>query len=300
MGLTGVRIGPLDPDRGENFGQVGSNSTARALVRHHVAMHPPQLVGALQGARNEARSKALNKAEVDEAAREYYREVGEPLPDEAVISGRNVRGEDDLPDKRFVTFTWAVPPEAGGSGRSGKGFIPYDSDLVPNSVDAGDEATRISELKEAGLPWQPVATAQNEEELSRLERRRLEALEKQNELLIKRLEAVEAQQASSHTAGGGSGVASSPQAAEGGSAKVEGTSGPRADVPDGSAPAAGEPPKLPWDGYEEDNADVIRKRVRETDDTAVLEAVVAYERAGKGRGTVITAANEKLDRKPSQ
>ncbi|MGH2897402.1 MAG: hypothetical protein ACRDMZ_01910, partial [Solirubrobacteraceae bacterium] len=152
--LDGVRIGPLDPDRAENMGQVGGQNTARTLIRHHVAMHPPALVGALSRERQEDRTKAVNREEAHAVIREAYEDRGEPLPDGAEITGLAVRGHEETPERQVLTFTYSTP-----NGRSGKGAVPYRGGGLDKSIAAGDEAVRIAELKAAGLPWQPGAVA---------------------------------------------------------------------------------------------------------------------------------------------
>jgi hypothetical protein len=298
MALEGVKIGPLDPDRGEMFGQVGANSTARQLIRHHAAMHPPALVAALSRVRQAVRSDALDRAELDSAVADYYAGMGEALPDGAIIDGAAVRGEDDG-RQQVVTFTWLVPVSEGGSGRSGKGFIPYDADHLPNSVAAGNDAVRIAKLKEAGLPWHPEAVSREvagiagtgvsagagEEMYSAGE---MQTLRDEIERLRAQIADIEATpQPLASSAGGGSGVAASPMTAEGGSALVPGTRGP-----DSLAAPEGEP----WEGYDGTNADDVRKRLRDSDDPELARRVLSFEQAHANRGTVISLANQIIDR----
>jgi hypothetical protein len=152
--LPGLRVGPLDPDRGENLGQVGGQSTARRLIRHHVAMHPPALMRALNRTRQDARSEAVDREEAEELIRELYRDAGEALPEDSQIKGFAVRGDDEAPGEQVLTFTFTTK-----SGRTGKGFVPYTHDDLSRSRAAGDEAVRIAKLKEAGLPWAPSEAA---------------------------------------------------------------------------------------------------------------------------------------------
>jgi hypothetical protein len=261
MPLEGVRVGPLDPDRGENFGQVGGQSTARSLVRHHMAMHPPALVAALSRRPHPERSDVLRDdpdlaEEVADAARSYYEDAGEALPEGAELSGFNVRGRDDAPKQRVVTFTWHVPVEAGGSGRSGKGFIPYDRELIPDAVAAGDEAVQA--------------------------RREAEELRRQLDEANERLAAVEGQQ---------------PSVAQ--EAEEEADDDDEEDVRSDEL-SEQNPPEEPWRGYDKANADEVRKRLRQKKDVPEAERVLAYEQANANRGTVVSAANQILDRQPSQ
>lgn len=320
--LDGVRIGPLDPDRAENFGQVGGQSTARQLIRHHVASHPPALVGALSRVPNEERSRAIDKDEAEELVRSAYEDRGEPLPEESTLKGFAIRGDDDAPELQVLTFVFETK-----NGRTGKGFVPLNEEArsaLTNTFEAGDEAVRIKKLKDAGLPWEAKATAQNE---ARADRRKLAAaddLRSEVEELRERLARIESQAetVAQASAGGGSGVASSPQTPEGGSASVPGTRGPEQDAggdPDGG-PDGGEgegdgggnagpedPQQLASDigltgSYDDAKAQDIRAKLRDQRDPETARRVLAYETrsdGGQNRSTVVAAANEVLDRPPA-
>lgn len=295
MALEGVKIGPLDPDRGEMFGQVGANSTARQLIRHHAAMHPPALVAALSRVRQAVRSDALDRGELESAVADYYAGMGEALPDGAIIDGAAVRGEDDG-RQQVVTFTWLVPVSEGGSGRSGKGFVPYDADHLPGSVAAGNDAVRIAKLKEAGLPWHPEAVSREVAGIAGTgvagDAPADPALAEENASLREELEELKARLAEieatpqpfASSAGGGSGVAASPMTPEGGSVLVPGTRGPDA------------PADEPWEGYDGTNADDVRKHLRDSDDPELARRVLTFEQAHANRGTVISLANQIIDR----
>lgn len=310
--MDGVRLGPLDPDRGENFGQVGGQTTARQLIRHHVAMHPPALVAALSRVRQDDRSKAIDRDEAEAFIREVYDDAGQALPDESQITGYAVRGDDEAPDLQVVTFTYTTK-----GGRTGKGFVPYRE--LSNSVAAGDEAVRIAELKEAGLPWGPSETARQVAGIRGTQvgpaddagdadalRGENEDLRSENEELRERLRAIEeqektdeqvrAEQEHAASAGGGSGVQSSPQTPEGGSPETTGTR-TAADADDGDSE-----PVEPWDGYDTDNADKVKRRLREERDPELAEKVLAWEQrpdAGQNRSGVVAVANSILDRPQS-
>lgn len=298
--LPGVRIGPLDPDRAENFGTVaaGANS-ARQLLRHHVAMHPPQLVRALSAKRHEERTAALDRDEAEDAIRRYYADAdGEDLPDDARITGVAVHGEDDDADQ-WLGFTYELP-----SGRSGKGFVPYSDDYVPNSIEDGHEAVRIAEAKKSGLPWEPkFQRARESDELSRevsgRRRRRTdddddddaEKAELRDRVaeLESRLAEVEAtppepdpDSPEAGTPPSDSGVVGSPQNTEGGSG----------DVP---APDDESEDDEPFDGYDSMNAPDLRRRIGEMS-REEAEQVAAYERAHQDRSTVVSAAEQRVDR----
>lgn len=291
MALEGVRVGPLDPDKGETFGQVGGQNAARQLIRHHAAAHPPALVQALSGKHNPERSQTLDREEVAKAAVDYYADTDSPLPEGAVITGANVNGADDNPDRRFACFTWVVPVENGGSGRSGKGFIPYTEELLPKSFEAGDEAKRIADLKEAGLPWEPKSVAQRESAAT--DRNAKEADE-----LAERVQQLEAELAAARA----NSARISEEAEAAARAQAELSQGGGTAVP--SDPAAADAPEaepeVPWDGYDDENADDIRKRIRSNQDVAEAEKVAAYERKHGKRKSVVGAAEQLLDRPPAE
>lgn len=305
MQLEGVRVGPLDPDRGEMFGQVGgvgSPTAARKLLRHHQLMHPPALIAALNGARQEARSLTIDRDELEAAVERYYDEAGEALPDGAEITGTAVKGEDDS-RSQFVTFTWVVSVENGGSGRSGKGFVPYTSRYVPKSIAAGDQAVRVAKLKEAGLPWTPEAVQAEAAGIHGTgvpavdpERERLEAdnarLDEENELLVVDKEALQARIAAieEQLAALTAKEPEPPQDAE--------TPEPVLAQPVEPAEPAAVVDAEPWPGYEDDTADKIRSRLKSVE-RPVVEAVLAYEMAHNNRTSVVGAANQILDRSPA-
>lgn len=282
MALEGVRVGPLDPDKGEMFGQVGSTNSARQLIRHHQAMHPPALVAALGLTRQSERSDALVRDELPGAVDDYYGEANEALPDGAVINGASVRGEEDGA-QQVVTFSWVVPPSVGGSGRSGKGFIPYDADTLAKSYKAGTEAVRVAKLKSAGLPWSgaspeivevpdPAVVAENEELHKALDEmhKRVAELEQERENA--------AATAAAATPPSPVVAPASPEQAVAGAVSTE-----DAD------------PQMPWPGYDDLNADDVRSKLREAD-AATVQRALAYERVNKNRGTVVSAAQQILDR----
>lgn len=310
--LDGVRIGPLDPDRAENFGQVAGGATARQLIRHHVAMHPPALVGALTRTQQEFRSKAIDKAEAEKYIRKVYSDAGEPLPDESQIKGLAIRGEDDEPELQVLTFVYTT-----AGGRTGKGFVPLSDgarSALKKTMEAGDEAVRIEKLKAAGLPWEAKATAQAETKADRQQLDEAARLREEMAELRKRLEAVEGQRPTdAQSAGGGSGVQSSPQTPEGGSARIEGSRGPERSQEDAGGetppdPSQVDPAQLASDlgltgSYDDAKAQDIRAKLRADDvDPNVARRVLAYETrsdGGANRSTVTAAANEVLDRKPA-
>jgi hypothetical protein len=329
--LPGVRIGPLDPDRAEAFGSVAAGAqTARQLIRHHVAMHPPALVAALTRKQNTVRSAALDRDEAEQAIRAHYAEMGEELPEDAKIAGFNVHGEEDAPEHMVLGFVYVLP-----SGRSGKGFIPYDDESLPESIAAGHDAVAIDELKRSGLPWEPkaqtlaagdsfarqvagrrqrrgAAEAEDADDGEGAETPPADVVRERDELaarveeLEKRLAEVEASppdppQPDAENTGDAatppvsdSGVTSSPQNAEGGSGDL-----PPAERTGGSGDGEGDGPPVPFEGYDEEKAPDLRRRISESDDRAEVEKILAYERANQGRATVVAAAEQRLDRSGS-
>lgn len=294
--LDGVRIGPLDPDRGETFGQVGGQSAARRLVRHHTSMNPPALLRALRRVRQDARSEAVDREEAEGFIRDVYEAAGEELPEDSIITGYAVRGEDEQPELQALTFTFTTK-----SGRTGKGFVPYGADELSTSRERGDRAAQIAKLKEAGLPIpealaavtqaitgeDPAAPATDEAAQARiveLDEENDKLADENNDLkdeldeLRQRLAALEAAPPRTSDAG----VETGPQNADGA------TDGP-VEVPE------------PYEGYEGKPAQDVRQRIREANDPDLARRVLAYEtrQDGANRSTVVSAAQEVLDRSSS-
>lgn len=146
MGLPGVKVGPLDPDATESFGQVSGKHSARQLIRLHTQLNPPHLKRALARPRDDARSKAVleNLDEVTEYVSGLTHDNGDPmLPKGARVNGASVRGEFG---NQVLTFTFELP-----SGRVGKWFAPFNRDVLPESFDAGAEYHRVQEMKDRGV-----------------------------------------------------------------------------------------------------------------------------------------------------
>jgi hypothetical protein len=278
VALPGVKIGPLDPDRTADFGQVSASTSARQLVRHHAAMYPPELRRILSLSRQHERTKALDPEEVEAAVHASFEDDGQDVPENLQVTGCAVRGEDDA--TQYVTWTYLVE-----SGRTAKGAALYDDEAFSKSIADGDENVAIAKAREAGLPWIPQATAQaiqggrpaNAESGGDPE---AEALREENDELRasldelrERLAAVEGQQPTPEQeaqAGDGDGAA------------------------DGADAGGGEP-AVP-EGYDDLNADVIRQKISAGEyDRPTLEAIVAYERANANRSTVVSAGEQKLD-----
>lgn len=288
MALEGVRVGPLDPDRAEGFGTVDGSTSARQLIRHHLAMYPPQLVRVLRLPRHGLRSDALDREEVEEAVEQGFE--GD-LPDEFEVTGYAVRG-DEAAREKWLTYTWV-----GKSGRSGKGAIPYDEDALPDSFAAGTEKVQMDEAKKAGMPWIPSATA---EALGRGDAVQMDADAEKTRAALdeeRRLrEEAEARAADLQTQLDAARADASRQSDSGI------TSGPQS--PEGSNDPAGEgdESELPWASYDDETADVIAGKLREDGTPELAEKVRAYETgaAGSNRATVTRAADQILDRTPAE
>jgi regulator of replication initiation timing len=298
--LDGVRIGPLDPDRGETFGQVGGQSAARRLVRHHAAMHPPALLRALRKIRQDARSEVVDRDEAEGFIRAVYAEAGEELPDDSTITGYAVRGDDDSPGEQVLTFTWTTK-----GGRTGKGFVPYGHDRLSSTRERGDAAVELNRLKTAGLPvpeqLAAVAALKSGSSVPETDDELVEEndrLDEENAELRARIAELEEQVASGEapveeTPG--------PQTVEGGRDEVpEDSDGDGEEQTDEQAQAAALSAAFP-DGYDGVNAQDAKRKVRDANDPVLARAVLAEETAGgsAGRGTVVAAANEVLDRSSS-
>lgn len=257
--LDGVRIGPLDPDKGENFGQVGGQTTARRLIRHHVKMHPPALVAALGRVRQDARSTAVDRVEAEDFIRGWYSEHGEPLPEDSKLKGFAVRGDDEEAELQVLTFSFTTK-----SGRTAKGFVPYHE--LPSSVEAGDAAVAREDAKKDGVAPPLAAGPTRDPELLAV----LRGLTDQVEQMAERIEELEAERDDAQTLD------------------------PAVSFESGAV----ELPVEPWPGYEGSNAQDVRQRIREANDATLARSVLAWETrpdGGANRSTVVGAANQVLD-----
>lgn len=148
MGLPGVKVGPLDPDSTSGFGQVAAKNSARQLIRLHKQMYPPALLQALTRPRDDPRSKAVleNLDEVQTFAEGLAHENGDKvLPEGAIVNGASVRGDRAM--GQVITFTYRIP----GSRRVGKWFAPYRREDMPEAYDAGEQFTKVQQMKDRGV-----------------------------------------------------------------------------------------------------------------------------------------------------
>lgn len=282
-----VKIGPLDPDKAEAFGQVNAASSARQLIRQHNAMYPPDLRKALSAKPNEDRSgDAIDREELFDL-------VGDDLPDGARITGANVRGEDDA--TQWITYTWEVPTDEGGSGRSGKGAAVYSEEHFPQSYKAGEERKRIRKAREDGLPWVPSSFAEAlsggnaqpvEDDPAYIEVvEENDDLRKQLDELRERVDELTAQASTPAQDAAAAGTPAAPvEGADGGDAGADPTKTP------------------PWDGYDDLTADQVATRLKDAPEgerVPQAERVSVYERANANRATVTKAVDRILDRTPA-
>lgn len=265
--LDGVKVGPLDPDKGEMFGQVAGGNTARQLMRMHTQMFPAQLRQALALKIDEARTRALDIDEVRDYLDDLELDNGDPaVPKDSEIVGAAVRGERDRP--QVLIYTYRLP-----SGRTAKWFAPYGQEELPQSFADGSERVHLAEMKERGVVMAgPTRAGVDEVALARENRelkKRLDDLRGELEGVSRQLAEREAQ--------------SPPEAPE------------AAGEQDGEEePAAGQEP--PFEGYDDVKAPDLAKRIKADEfDSEELEAIVAYERSHANRKGVVTPAEQKLD-----
>lgn len=295
--LPGVKVGPLDPDRTADFGQVSAKNSARTLIRHHAASYPQSLTQALAKKLDEARSKALygNLGEVEAYLRGFKLGDGSSaLPDGAVLEGAQVRGERDR--EQILTFTYRI-----ASGRSVKWWAPYDRDELPEAAAEGDENVALAEARERG-----VAIGFGDAHT--------ESLLRENARLRAQLDSGAPAPAPAPEAeapeGDGDGDGGEPDAekdeltariaeleAQLAEAQADGApegDGDGGDGGDGEQPsnAAAEPP---FEGYDDVGANDLKRRVKAGEwDAEALGAILAYESTHANRSGVKAAIEAQL------
>lgn len=310
-GIPGLRIGPLDPDKTESFGQVSATHNARRLIRLHSQMHPPELRLALSKKLDEPRTAAVldHLDEVHEYLSGLSLENGDPvLPEGSVLEGANVRGEPGRP--QVLTFTYRVP-----SGRSAKWFVPYDGEKLPDAHALGSELSRIARARDRGLvawddPNERGTHAQILERENRGLRRESQALREQlegrgaakagepvpetegdsrpdlqivdeNERLGRETQELRARVAQ---------LEGALNALPGGVDALSRSESP----PPGDDVASADPP---LEDYDDLNADAVAKILKDEDTSdETREQILAYERTHANRATVVKAGERALDK----
>jgi hypothetical protein len=266
MGLPGVKVGPLDPDRTEAFGQVAGKNSARQLIRLHAQSHPVALQNALVRKLDDERSKALDMDEVRDYLASLDLENGDPaVPEGAEVVGASVRGERDQTQQ--LTYTYKV----AGSGRTAKWFAEYNEDVLPDSFDAGSERVHVAEMKERGVvisDRDAGASASREASENKELRKKLRALQAQLD------EATTALDDRAGAPAGGDGAD---------------------DDDDGAAKEVSSAQDEPFDGYDDMNAASVVKLIKSKDTSdEEIQAVLDYEKVHANRKGVVGAAEQTL------
>lgn len=177
MALPGVKVGPLDPDATESFGQVSAHSNARTLIRLHARMHPPELTRHLARKLDPSRTKGLLLSEVRSYLAGLKHDNGDPyVPKGAMVEGAAVRGEPDT--EQVLTYVYR-----NAKGRTGKWFAPYTADALPDSYESGTELSKVKEMRDRG-----VVAFDSEGTATEILRREAAELRRQNDALRKMAE----------------------------------------------------------------------------------------------------------------
>lgn len=267
--LPGVKVGPLDPDRTADFGQVSAANNARTLIRLHTQMYPQVLVAALAKKQDVQRSQGLDIGEVRDYLGGLSLENGDPaVPEGAEVVGANVRGERD----REQVLTYTV---RHASGRTAKWFAPYSEDVLPESYAEGDERVHLHELREKGLVATQAGSAAGERGTTRSASEAGDIrLARENDKLRERLEA--AQRELEQVRAG---------------ASEDGESG---DEPGSREPTSAQEP--PFEDYDDEKSAELVKRVKDEEGTSreEVQTILDYERVHQNRKTVVAAAEARL------
>lgn len=274
--LPGVKVGPLDPDRTSDFGQVAATHSARTLIRLHSQAYPPALTGALALKQDMQRTQGLDMAEVSDYLGGLELENGDPaVPKDAVVEGAAVRGERD--GRQVLTYTYRT-----ANGRTAKWFAPYSEDALPKSFEEGAERVYLHDLQEKGLVAQ-AGSAAGERGTTRMASEagdvRLagdnDDLRGRLDELQKRLDEAEAKRREAERA-----AAAAPE--------------PDADADDAQRePVASQEP--PLEGYDDLKAADLAKKLKDTNTSeAEVQAVLDYERTHENRRSVVGAAEARL------
>lgn len=274
MSTTPSRIGPMDPDASERFNAVSAVVSAKDLIRNHQASYLPKTLAALSLKRNDARTD-FGALDLDEVI-DVLTSGKNGLDSDAVLQGAAVRGEEGI-GKKYVSFTWNVPVEAGGSGRIAKGALEYTAETFPRSFKLGNDAVAAAQTQSA--TGAPVWVRELLEGIVATQGKQAEPVAPPEPQVVpdpkdaERIKELEKQLAAAKSA---SNLKAPP-------------------VPQNTADTAGGPLPEPFDGYLSLDVDQVKARLK-TGDLALAESVLKFEGspAGKNRAGVIGAANEKI------
>lgn len=325
--LPGVRVGPLDPDSTAAFGQVGVANTARAVLRLHAQMHPPELRRALVRPLDDERTKGLDPDEVAEYLGGLTHANGDPyVPEGARVVGAAVRGDRDT--GHVLTFTYRT-----ASGRTAKWHAPYNDEALPDSYQAGAENKRLKDLQGRGIAsWDSEGThtqfLQRQLAQSRAEVRRLrghietgdpgevtdqvgdeyemppnadvagsENLAEDNETLRRERDELAAQVAEYQRREDRANAGAPDERSD--DERADGEPGADADEAAGAGGKSLESNTAsadePFEGYDKLKAEELRTKIKGGEyDRPTVEQLLAYERTHSNRGTVVGAAEQAL------
>lgn len=296
--LPGVNVGPLDPDRTAEFGQIGQRNSARQLVRVHTQSYPPILTRALAKKQDVQRSLGLNLDEVRAYLDGLTLPNGDPaMPVGCTLVGASVKGERD--QEQVLTYTFRVIE----SGRTAKWFAPYSATHLPVSFAEGNERARIHELSERGIVTLDESTgtdaslakenAELRKQLAELSESDVEPERSIDEVLdadaLKTLAADQAERIEELEAELAERVEQERIAAE---AEEKAESEKVDEHAVQRAPAAGE--DEPFEGYDAMRAPDVVKAVKTSDSLEYVQGVLDYELKHANRRGVVGACEVKL------
>lgn len=268
MSLPGVKVGPLDPDRTAEFGEVSGRNSARSLIRMHAQQFPATLLAALGRRLDPERSKALDMDEVRSYLDGLTRENGDPaIPKGAEVVAAAVRGERDR--EQVLTYAYRVE-----SGRTAKWFAEYNADVLPDSYEEGSERVHVAEMKERGVVMSDAdVSAGASSSKSDAENRRLK------EELAKLRRKLDEREAAKND-------------------PVAGQQTPEPAAPEAEAEAEADTPAAenePYSGYDDVKAaEVVKQLKAEGTTDEERQAILDYEKTHANRKSVVGAAEQSL------
>jgi hypothetical protein len=141
MATPGLTLGPQDIDSaGELTARLGVHNKAATLLRRHAALYPAELRTALSLPVDQERTAALDAEEVLsvlsglQGRRAFFDADVHVVEDASVRSAEGTRLDED----RVVSIVFRADRSKGGSGRSGRGVIPYSQ--LSGSIRAFEDA----------------------------------------------------------------------------------------------------------------------------------------------------------------